>query len=783
MFFRILKHDLKRKKSMNIILLIFMALATIFSASGISNIVIVMNATDYYFDIAGLGDYVVISQGGGNDISQILDEEESIQSYTIDECYFGSKNDLTANGEKVETNNLVLFQSLEVSSMHFFDKDDEELNGIKEGEAYITGNFIEKNNLSIGDEIKINFGDNEITLKIAGKAKDALLGSSFMGNIRILMNNSDYEKITKNIELESSKGKVFYIKTDNINRVSSCLSDAENIWFSSSRATIKICYVMDMIVACVVLVLSICLIIVSLFILRFTIFFTINEEFREIGVMKAIGIKNQKVRNLYIVKYMMLSIVGAIIGLILSIPFGNMMMGSVSGNMALGSYDGITFNIIGAIFVIAITIIFAYICTGKVKKSSPVDAIRNGQTGERYKKKTIYRIGKSNLRTSLYLAINDVLSSPRRFITIIISFFICSIFVLGIVITTDTMKSKNLITTLCTESDVYFLPNDILDVYNFNEKEDIDRYFEKYVNIFSENGMHCTICTENQFKYKVSFNGDTYNLNFLQGVNTKTTDYEYIEGTAPMNASEIAITKIISEITGAKIGDVMRIDFGTETKDCIVTAYYQTLNQLGEVIRLHEDAPMNFANISTAGYLQVNFTDSKSDQEIEESIEKIKDILDVDDVFSAAQYCAETIGVVDTMEAVQYLLLAITIIVVILVTVLLELSFVTDEKGKIALLKAIGFKDSQIIKWHIYRFGLVCLIVEIFALTFAKPITALWCNPIFGMMGANKINYYINPAKVFLIYPGIVLVVTVVVAWIASLSTKKIKSSDTANIE
>ncbi len=34
------------------------------------------------------------------------------------------------------------------------------------------------------------------------------------------------------------------------------------------------------------------------------------------------------------------------------------------------------------------------------------------------------------------------------------------------------------------------------------------------------------------------------------------------------------------------------------------------------------------------------------------------------------------VGVVDTMEAVQYLLLAITMIVVILVTVLMERSFI-----------------------------------------------------------------------------------------------------------
>lgn len=152
-------------------------------------------------------------------------------------------------------------------------------------------------------------------------------------------------------------------------------------------------------------------------------------------------------------------------------------------------------------------------------------------------------------------------------------------------------------------------------------------------------------------------------------------------------------------------------------------------------------------------------------------------------MYNTAEYCAECVGVVDTMEALQYLLLVVTIIVIILIIILMELSFVTDEKSQIALLKAIGFTDTQIIKWHIYRFVLVALIVEILAVIFAKPITNLWCSPIFGMMGAKHINYYINPVKIFLVYPGIVFVVTIIIAWIAAISTKKIKSSDKANIE
>ena len=63
----------------------------------------------------------------------------------------------------------------------------------------------------------------------------------------------------------------------------------------------------------------------QLAVLRFTISFTLSEEFREIGVMKAIGIRNIKIRGLYLTKYFAISVVGAAIGLVFSYPFGKML--------------------------------------------------------------------------------------------------------------------------------------------------------------------------------------------------------------------------------------------------------------------------------------------------------------------------------------------------------------------------------------------------------------------------------------------------------------------------
>lgn len=138
---------------------------------------------------------------------------------------------------------------------------------------------------------------------------------------------------------------------------------------------------MDMIVAFTMLILSICLIIVSFVVLKFSITFTISEEFREIGVMKAIGISNFKIRSLYLTKYLMLAVIGAFVGFFMSIPFSDLLLRSVSSNMVLEADNHFLLSVLGAILVVIVILLYAFRCTKLVKKSSPIDAIRSGQTG------------------------------------------------------------------------------------------------------------------------------------------------------------------------------------------------------------------------------------------------------------------------------------------------------------------------------------------------------------------------------------------------------------------
>lgn len=788
MYLNILKKDLKRKKTMNFILLMFIILAVMFAASGLNNVLTVMNGTDYYLDKAGIRDLTVVTMGSesAGKASPVLEKTECVKSYKIEECISGTQNCIRhEDGTKTETKNNPLFQSISDAKLKYFDKNNDVVRNIASGEVMIAGNFMQNNDLKKGDKINITFGNVQIELKIAGIIKDAFLGSDFMGNTRFFLNQADYEKLSSDENIiKNNLCNLIYIETDDLNAAKSAIADIPGIAFSGDRSLLKMCYVTEMIIAFIVLILSICLIIVSFVVLRFSIGFTISEEYREIGVMKAIGLKNRKIRSLYIIKYLIMSIVGGIIGFFASIPFENMLLMSASRNMMIGNNAGILINIASTIGTICIILMFAYSCTGKVKKFTPIDAIRCGQKGERFRKKSFLRLGKTNSKPSLYMALNDILSAPRRFMTIIISFFICTLFVLILVNTVSTMKSPNLISTFGTESDLYISGLDSsMELIGAESIKDVENELKRIADEITAEGMPCKLSVDIQYKYKAASDGKEIPVSCAQSIGIRADEYEYTEGSAPKNKNEIAVTPQISETFGAEIGDTITIDFGSEKIDCIVTAYFQTMNNLGELIRLSDEAPADMKFAAVLRQYQVDFTDDPSDKEIESRKEKIQNLYDNAKVMNSAEYCMDCLSVVPAMEAVKYLLLLITVIVVILVTLLVERSFISDERSQIAILKAIGFTNGTIVKWHTLRFGIAALAAAILAAIASIPLTDLCITPIFGMMGASDIRFNIEPLRIFLIYPAVIFAVTIAAAWITALHTRKIRTSEATNVE
>ena len=287
------------------------------------------------------------------------------------------------------------------------------------------------------------------------------------------------------------------------------------------------------------------------------------------------------------------------------------------------------------------------------------------------------------------------------------------------------------------------------------------------------------------FSLPVVFGENESNISIYHGVGTTMDMYEYTAGTAPQNTDEIAITRIAADMLKAKIGDTVTIKTIDGDKEYIISAYFQGMNMQGIGIRLHSDEYINYVQAQGTIGTQIMFTDNPDDKEIENRIEEIQRIFpNYENIETCADKTAEMLGVVDTLDAVKSLMTILTIILAALITVLMERSFIAKEQGKIALMKAIGTRNGTIYSYHALRFLFVGIIAVVFGMILARPLTALCFNPIFRMMGLEVgVKYGINPMEMFLTFPMIIFATTTISALLTALYTRKIKSSDTANIE
>ena len=479
-----------------------------------------------------------------------------------------------------------------------------------------------------------------------------------------------------------------------------------------------------------------------------------------------------------------IAVIGAVIGYIASIPFGNVMLDSVSKNMVLGNDNSVLTGILCSIAVVGIILLFCWSCTAKIKKMSPIDAVRSGQTGERFHKKSLIHLSKSRFKTTGFLSLNDVLSNPKQYSIITAVFTFCMLLVMILANTANTLNSDKLIFLLgTTKSDVYY--NNLENVMEVMQgKKTLDESLEEIEKKLSDNGMPADVHIETMYQLPVKFGDIKTTVKFQLCNKTSADEYTYTQGTAPCYANEIAISELIAEKLNAEIGDTLQLTIDDEEKEYIITALFQSMCQLGEVGRLHESVFPSDSSMAGAMAYQIDFTDNPDQNEVNNRIEKLKEIFNSQKVMNAEDYVKDTTGASDIIAAVKNLVLIISFIIIIMISVLMERSFISKEKSEIALMKAIGFRNNAVYAHHTARFFIVGIVAYVIASLLCKPFTKLAIDPIFSVMGAVAgISYEIRPIEIFVVYPLVILLATLAGTFLTSLCTKSIKAYDTSNIE
>ncbi len=784
MFWRILKKDLKRKKTMNIILLLFVILCSMFATAAVNNIIAVTGGIEHYFDVADVPDVTVKKLSSEeNDLEEKIGELACVKEIRAEHwlCVSSSKY-FRHNGEELDnfTNAAYLLSESEMA-INYFDEDNHIIESVDKGCFYANASFLQDIDIKEGDEMDLTVGNSHLTLKFMGRFKGALFSSGNSNPPYLIMNSADYDYLDRDEDTHVMNCGQLCVNTSDVDKIRELTKNYGGVHVYT-REESKDIYFYDMLSAYILMMISIVLMFTAFVVLRFTIGFTVSEEFREIGVMKAVGIGNGSIRSLYIVKYLAIAVVGTLIGYFCSVPLGDMMMKTVSENIVLVSGSGTFMGLLSSAAVVIIILLFCYGCTRGVNKLSPIDAVRNGQTGERFRRKSFLHLGRSKLPQAAFFSVNDIISSPKQFLTVIVVFTFCILLMTIMSNFALTLKSEKLLRFFdVPSSEAHIMDSEIL------KRVMVDQSTHKQIiadteKLLAENGMpgKCTITMSTQIETSHEDKTAMIAFSVMKG---ETNDTLYTDkGSAPQKTDEIAVTVSTLDDLGAEIGDRVTAVINGKEYGFIITGTYSSFTS--HAAFLYKDFNLENLPANNIWGVQIHFDGNPGKAQINNNIEKLKDLLGTDKVYSASDFIKNFTGMSDTLNAIKQMMMLITVIVTVLVVILMERSFISREKSEIALMKAVGIPNRSIVAQHTLRFVIVSVIACIVSSAVLMPVSNVMMNWVCNMIGdVSGLKCDFAPLEIFVVCPAILIGVTVTGSFLTALYTKTIKASDTASIE
>lgn len=790
---QVLKKDMKRRKSVNMILFLFITIASIFLSSSINNILVVISSIDYYMDYANVPTTMVITTGINE--KEEVDEWIEKKASGVNKCDYtklipmGSKDIIVKNDKgnvEFQSDGASIYMGTTDSDYcKVFDLEGKDFT-LASNEIGILKSAMDKNGLKEGDFIDINLGNIKKEFKIKTAIKDAAFGHDMIGMNRIILNQLEFEQFLG----ESGENIIglHYVDTDNSTEFINEL-DTQN--FSTIINTInkdiyKMVYSFDMIMAALLIVIGICLILIALLVLRFTLVFTMEEDYREIGIMKAIGLKGFSIKKLYLTKYFVIVTTGAIVGLIVSIPVSRIMVSGVSKNMIMAdSSTNIGVNVLCTFLIIFLVMVFCYHCTRKLNKISAISAIRDGNQGENYGRKHGISLHKrKRLPVPAYLGINDMLSHTRRYLVLIVTFCLSFILITIPLNTLNTMQSSEMANKfmLDYESTVYVYDIEDSVERSYKTNSELKAGLERLKYELKEKGYEAQL-TSNViyfFTYGEEGSNSKHKIMTTQIIGPNNDYLSYQEGTAPLLENEIAFSKQILEENGWEVGSTVEAVINGEKTRLIITGTYSDYMQLGKSARMNSKIDLSSEAIFDYWNIMVDMETEKSQTEM---VEEFSSLLP-DYKWTTSQEIVDG-NVGGIQQSLKALLLPMTGMlcgVIMLITLLMERLFIVREQGEIAMMKSIGFKNRVIRLWQVLRIIGSVLLSMIIAVPLSFLSNRFILKPVFAIMGAD-VTIQVFPLQVYVVYPGILMIGIVIATVIATGKIKKINIRELNNLE
>ncbi|MEO6866695.1 MAG: ABC transporter permease, partial [Gaiellales bacterium] len=326
-YVRYARNDLTKNKGVNVALLVVLVLGAFLMATGAMVMERSVGSVNALFDEAKPPHFLQMHTGEYDEaaLATFADDHPEITSWLIEDMLgFDGAAISWQRPATDESGDLSasLIDNLVVTQNDDFDFLIDSAGTIPQpaaGEVYLPVAYQQEFELQAGDELAIRTAAGSHKLTIKGFVRDSQMASSLSSATRLLVSPADFTA------LASAGGGdpeiiVEYRLTDPAlaSKLQTAYEANEALPKNGQAVTYRMIRLVnafsDGLVAVALVFVSGLLMLIALLSLRFVIRGTLEDEVREIGVMKAIGLPDKAITGLYLSKYRIMTLLACVIG-------------------------------------------------------------------------------------------------------------------------------------------------------------------------------------------------------------------------------------------------------------------------------------------------------------------------------------------------------------------------------------------------------------------------------------------------------------------------------------
>ncbi|MDC7235510.1 MAG: ABC transporter permease [Spirochaetales bacterium] len=754
LLYRILSKDLKRKKGTMAGVFVFIMLSSLLVSSGSRLIIELNNSLEHMFETAKVPHFVQMHSGDidlkklnkWSESNFLVQDRQIVEMISID----GSALFLNKGPESEENSIMDISFVRQNKSFDFLLDTENRIIELLPGEVAVPVYYAEQKNVEIGDLIRVRSEAKEESYKVSALIRDAQMNPAIVHSKRFLLNDADFDKMRQNFD------QLEYLIEFRLNDTGS-LDKFTNEYLSAGMPQqgptvdyhlFKILNSLsDGMAASVVIILSILLMLIAILCLRLTIITTIEEDYKEIGVMKAVGMPQNRIKCLYLFKYNLIGAAAVISGYLLSHSTDKLLM--ANSMLYIGRAPKGLFLVVGPILSAASIFLFIMLSIDlmlkRIQNISAARALQEGDKTEVPKKISALRVSRSgNININFFLGLKDVIERFRVFSLLAFIFFLSAFITILPVHFLSTISSPDFITYMgIGKSDIRI---------DLHKTTGIEERFEEMINLIDRDNdvaLYSPLVTS-----KFTVLDDTGHSESLM---VETGDFsifslDYLSGRAPQNNDEIALSYLNSQELNKNIGDVLIFQIEGNNHNMRVCGIYQDITNGGRTAKA--SLPHNKDKVLWYT-LCLNL---KSEVLIPSKVHEYSRLFYPARVSDLDNYKSQTLSnTITQFRKITIIAIAVGASVAMLISYLFLKMIINRDSERVRIMRSLGFSLRQL-KAQYLTTTLILLVFGIVTGTiFTNTAGQAFISYLISFLGAARIRFIINPFQTAVLVPVLLI--------------------------